>query len=640
VNAAIEPARLYTVLDRTNIRAKDPVMYQLLYNLIGNLANLVPALKEVSDVVSTGAGVGPASVQTITYLIELGDGGGSGDDGPPGPQGLRGADGVSNIPGPQGPIGWPGEDGIDGELFAIPGGQGPTGNAGATGPMGAIGWPGEDGVDADLFPIPGPIGPVGNTGATGPAGSSGSGLPPVRNEIPSGSINGSNTVFTTAAAYTQLAVYLNGLRLKKTTHYSETTSTTFTLVDAPIVGDVVMVDYGGEGGATSVTAGNGLVATGVVLDVVAGDGLTAAPDILDLKLDGATLVKSASGLKVAPSPAIGVSVYRTTNLTVSVVPGDPSGTLSWEAAKFNPDSSWSSSVNPSRLTCASTGKYIITAQISNQSLTGTGFAQLWIYKNGVIQLANSQYTAPCPANQCVVEEELITGDYIELVYKITEFGGSTRPILAGAGITFMQMLMIPPSTIATGGGGTVGAGSVVLLEIHTVSGASTIDFTTRNAPGQSGATFQNDYDDYIFEFVNVRINTSGGIGLQVSTNGGSTYDTVANNYVTIYQYSTSATGSGASGNLGNSITSLNMTTSTDIGMSGSFHLFDPTNSGFKKCFDGHMTYQSGVAGTPYVQSSVSVVWFTSTAAINAINFYSVGGGTLTGTVRMYGMAKS
>ena len=65
----------------------------------------------------------------------------------------------------------------------------------------------------------------------------------VRGEVPSGTINGVNTVFGTAAAYTGLCVYVNGLRQKLTTHYTLTTATSFTFTSAPIVGDLLTVDY-------------------------------------------------------------------------------------------------------------------------------------------------------------------------------------------------------------------------------------------------------------------------------------------------------------------------------------------------------------------------------------------------------------
>ena len=205
----------------------------------------------------------------------------------------------------------------------------------------------------------------------------------------------------------------------------------------------------------------------------------------------------------------------------------------------------------------------------------------------------------------------------------------------------MQMLMVPPSTIGTGAGGTGGsAGALNLLETHTVSAGSTIDFVTRNAAGQSGASFQTDYDDYQFDLINVMVSVSGGIGIQVSTNGGSSYDTNSNNYVYMYQYSGSNNGSGAGGGLNNALNNLGMNNSTDIGMSGSFHLYSPTSSTLQKSLDGHCTYRSSASGIPHIQNAVSVVWYASTAAINAIRFWSLGGGTMTGTIRMYGLAKS
>lgn len=71
--------------------------------------------------------------------------------------------------------------------------------------------------------------------------------PLIVNEIPSGSINGSNVIFTTTNQFTSgtTQVYLNGQRLKlgASFDYTETTSTSITLNLAPIPGDVVLVDY-------------------------------------------------------------------------------------------------------------------------------------------------------------------------------------------------------------------------------------------------------------------------------------------------------------------------------------------------------------------------------------------------------------
>lgn len=65
------------------------------------------------------------------------------------------------------------------------------------------------------------------------------------NETPTGAVNGVNTVYTTAATYKagSLVVFVNGIKQTKTTHWTETTTTTFTMNQAPITGDVVTVSY-------------------------------------------------------------------------------------------------------------------------------------------------------------------------------------------------------------------------------------------------------------------------------------------------------------------------------------------------------------------------------------------------------------
>lgn len=66
-------------------------------------------------------------------------------------------------------------------------------------------------------------------------------------ELASGTINGANKVFTTSRPYVgaSLLVWINGILQAPTTHYVETTPTTgtFTLDEAPFVGDNILVSY-------------------------------------------------------------------------------------------------------------------------------------------------------------------------------------------------------------------------------------------------------------------------------------------------------------------------------------------------------------------------------------------------------------
>jgi hypothetical protein len=76
-------------------------------------------------------------------------------------------------------------------------------------------------------------------------GGGGGGITAVYGEIPTGTINGVNTIFSTIFAFTPnlLAVFLNGIRLRRTNDYTEIGSNTFQLVTAPLSGDSLSVDY-------------------------------------------------------------------------------------------------------------------------------------------------------------------------------------------------------------------------------------------------------------------------------------------------------------------------------------------------------------------------------------------------------------
>ena len=67
----------------------------------------------------------------------------------------------------------------------------------------------------------------------------------VPNETPTGTKNGVNKIFTTFYNYkpNTIRVSLNGLRQVQPGDYTETSANTFTFVNAPLSGDVIVVDY-------------------------------------------------------------------------------------------------------------------------------------------------------------------------------------------------------------------------------------------------------------------------------------------------------------------------------------------------------------------------------------------------------------
>jgi hypothetical protein len=64
-------------------------------------------------------------------------------------------------------------------------------------------------------------------------------------ETPGGTIDGANRNFTSAKPYTagQLAVYLNGLRQRRSSDYVESGAQNFQFISAPLSGDSLSIDY-------------------------------------------------------------------------------------------------------------------------------------------------------------------------------------------------------------------------------------------------------------------------------------------------------------------------------------------------------------------------------------------------------------
>lgn len=134
----------------------------------------------------------------------------------------------------------------------------------------------------------------------------------VTSEIPAGTINGTNKVFTTANPYisTGISVYVNGLlQSRESGHYVETdpSAGTFTFDEAPIAGDIVSVAYQQALTAT----GNADTLDGYhasttpmasTIPVVNGDGDLSVPG--DMYSNG-SIVSSQYHIGVIPSSTFG-----------------------------------------------------------------------------------------------------------------------------------------------------------------------------------------------------------------------------------------------------------------------------------------------------------------------------------------------
>ncbi|MFN7982946.1 MAG: hypothetical protein U0Q11_13890 [Vicinamibacterales bacterium] len=248
-----------------------------------------------------------------------------------------------------------------------------------------------------------------------------------------------------------------------------------------------------------------------------------------------------------------------------------------------------------------------------------------------------------------VNTEYFSGS--EAIRHVTAIEGSTfkatwrqKTALMFSGSSNSGAVTILPSTTSSSGGGS---SSVRLLAVLTASSSSTLDFTTRNRSGASGAIFQTDFDDYEIRFVGVAPSNNGvDFKMRVSYDGGSTWRSTSGDYL----YAT----------VGMTNQPISFTTNDSTYLSTSWHLTEAVHDGTTT-----WTSTSGVDGFLRGMSLASAVqhkflsdvmatvnapsgrfmnrrtagWMTGTTAINAMRFYFSTGTILSGEIRIYGIAK-
>lgn len=194
------------------------------------------------------------------------------------------------------------------------------------------------------------------------------------------------------------------------------------------------------------------------------------------------------------------------------------------------------------------------------------------------------------------------------------------------------------------GGGGGGSGGLVLLEEHTANNTSpNVDFGTRNVTGQSGATIQSDFDEYLFEIVDLLpASNSDGLYIRVHASGG---------YVSTSKYATAGWAFiyNAEAKFGNSVGALvgQITTSNvsnDLsntaghGSGGWVRLFDPGKSTAGKMITFHIGYRE--SGAQQMKVGHGTAAYEDTPAVDGMRFVTASGGNwASGTIRCYGIAK-
>lgn len=180
------------------------------------------------------------------------------------------------------------------------------------------------------------------------------------------------------------------------------------------------------------------------------------------------------------------------------------------------------------------------------------------------------------------------------------------------------------------------SGALILLEEHTASSSSSLNFTTRNVTGQSGATFQSDYDTYEIVLVNIVPASTTIPSFRMSTNGGSSYDS-GSNYRWNGGYTTSSSAGAVGSVSANAIYFRDSNTALGTsGWNGRYTLYDPLNASLWKLMEGsHLWWDS----TNILIGIHLYGVYASTTAVNAMQLIMGSGNITSGTMRIYGVAK-
>lgn len=564
--ATVDPARLYSLLLQTGLQNKDQIQYQLLYQLIGQLA----VIANLTNGGSGGGGGGSTTIVNPTTILGLNSG----------------------------------EDNSE---------------------------------EAILLQL------IQNTSIIGPGGDL------IRGEIPTGDIDGSNKVYQTANAYSELAVYLNGVRQQVTLDYTLTTANTFTMNVAPLPGDIVTVDYGtggtvgpqgptGNPGTPGTPGINGL--NGIVgLDGIDGEDAFPIPG-----------PPGRDGIAVSGR----VKIYPTSDRTIST---NTEITLSWAAELYDSDAFWSVG-SPTKIIIPALlgGTYVINIQIQLEVFTGTGLCRIKLYRNGIeyassgmdttgfatvrptaILSAQGQFDADDELTATIYIEDSISGIHkIISGSAVTNFsigtlggaGGGGSSLTAGDGIDItsdvISVLPDGDTIIASPVGVRAVPQGWYPLDNRIFTGSSEEDFTS---------LITSDYDSYIIQLINVRPGTNDvSIQMEFSTDNGMTWDT-SSIYQFAYSWSNTGNGNAAGGGTGGTNIGIgNVNNNSGNGINGFFIIFAPLAAAVTEVEGRYGFLHSSIGWIRFL----STFWYNSATPVDAFR-WKPSTGTFDGQIILYGV---
>ena len=190
-------------------------------------------------------------------------------------------------------------------------------------------------------------------------------------------------------------------------------------------------------------------------------------------------------------------------------------------------------------------------------------------------------------------------------------------------------------------GGSSATPGRVLLESHTASSSATLDFTTRNATGQSGATFQSDYDEYVIEFQSLVPATNATfLNLAFSSNDGSTWDTTLGHYIwqAYFFIFSAAAPTGDNNAAGIVIAQAVSNSAIDGGATASATVYNPlsTTTYTRVHF---MASALSTNNSSNLDAQIGSANYKQTTGSNSFRVSFGSGAIASGTVRVYGISK-
>jgi len=173
------------------------------------------------------------------------------------------------------------------------------------------------------------------------------------------------------------------------------------------------------------------------------------------------------------------------------------------------------------------------------------------------------------------------------------------------------------------------AGGLVLLESHTASASSSLDFTT---------CITTAHDDYLIEIIQLIPATDNvELNFRVSTDGGSTYVSTGSYSHMNFGYSAGGTGviSGTAQTSIKLIGGVNWDNNSNWGVDGNITLRNPGGSIYKQVLGSLRGFVNGDIRSAVIVSGA----YEAATAVNAFRFLFSSGNIASGTIRCYGLAK-